>query len=67
MGAWPGTWALYGRRGGVAGPLGVVWFPGKRGLSPGTRIAAVDALPVPSATYGHRGGVAGFLGPVLPL
>jgi len=27
VGVWPVLWALYGRRGGVAGPLGPVWPP----------------------------------------
>jgi len=45
--AWPVHWAPYGRRGGVAGPLGPVWPPWGRGRSPGPRMAAVGAWPVP--------------------
>ena len=53
----------------------VVWLPWGRGLSPGPRVAAVGAWPVPWASCGHlgawpvdwvswgcRGGVAGPLG-----
>jgi len=78
-GAWPVPWALYGRYGSVAGPLGPVWPPwwrgrspgprmdaGGRGLSPGSFLASVGSRPVPWATYGRRGGVADPLCPVWP-
>ena len=39
---------MYGRRGGVAGPLGPVWPPWGRGRSPGPRMAAEGAWPVPT-------------------
>jgi len=60
------SWVLYGRRGGVAGPLGPVWLPWKSGWSAGPRMAAVGAWLVPWAPYVRRGGVAGPLGPVWP-
>jgi len=79
FGAWPVPWAPYGRRGGVARPLGPVWPPWVcgpslgpvlppwlRGPSPELHIAALGALPVPWALYGRRGGVASPLGPALP-
>ena len=60
LGAWPVPWASCGRRGGVASPLGLVWKPlgvagplglvwpqRGRGRSPGPRVAAVGAWPVP--------------------
>jgi len=75
--AWPIPWALCGRRGGVARPLGFVSPPGKcglslgllwllwgRGLSFGLRVATVGAWPVPWAPYGRSGGVAHPLVPV---
>jgi len=49
-----------GRRGGVAHPLGFVWPPWGRGLSPGPRMTAVEAWPIPWAPYGPRGCVARF-------
>jgi len=76
-GAWLVPWALYACRAGVVGPLGPVWPPWRRGLSPGPRLAArghvrfpgprmvvVGAWPVPWAPYGRRSGVSGLLGPV---
>jgi len=66
--AWPVYLALYsrrwglaeplgpdGRREGVAGPLAPLWPPWRRGLSPGSRMAAVEAWPVPWAPYGRCG------------
>jgi len=41
--AWPVQSASYGRRGGVAGPMGPVWPPWGRGHSNGPRMAAVGA------------------------
>jgi len=77
MGVWPIPWAphlrrggvgehldSHGRRGGVAGPLGLVWPAWGRGRSPGPGMAAVGAWPVPWAQDGRRGGLAGLLGPV---
>jgi len=74
LGVWPVPWATNGRRGGVAGSLGPyagrdgvlgplvpVWPPWGCGRSPGPRMAAVGAWPVPWAPYGRRGGVAGPL------
>jgi len=43
-----------------------VWPPWGRGRSPGPRVAAVGAWPVPWATCGRRGGVVGSLGHVWP-
>ena len=63
LGAWPVQWALYGRRGGVAGPLGPEWPPWGRGRSPGPRLKAVGAWGVTWAPDGRRGDVAGPLGP----
>jgi len=57
-------WAPYGRRKGVAVPLGPVWPPLGRGRSPWTRMASVGVWPVPWVPYGRRWGVAGPLGPV---
>ena len=60
VGACPVPWGRYVHRGGVAGPLGSVWLPWGRGRfighrlaavwcgrSPGPRLAAVRAWPVP--------------------
>jgi len=41
VGAWLLSCALYGRRCGVAGPLGPVFPPWDRGWSPGPRLAVV--------------------------
>ena len=49
---------VHGRHGGGAAPLGPVWPPWGRGRSPGPRMAAVGAWPLPSAPPGRRGGVA---------
>jgi len=48
----------------MACPLGPVWPPFGRGPSPGPRMAAVVAWPVPWASYGRRGGETHLLGPV---
>jgi len=74
--AWPGSYAPYGRRRGVARPLGPVrppWGCGPssgprmpavgRDLSAKHRMAAVEAWPVPWAPYVRRGGVALPLAP----
>jgi len=45
--AWPVSWAPYGRRVGVIGPLGPVWPPWGRGPSHVPRMAVVGAWPVP--------------------
>jgi len=79
VGACPVPWASYGRHvsvarplgtvwspRGVARPLGFVWPPWGRGPSPGPRMGAVGAWPVPWALYGSRGGVARHLGRVWP-
>jgi len=79
VGAWLVPWALYGRREGVARPLGMVWPPWGRGLifaprmapwrrgwSPRIRLVNVGACPIFWATYGLFGGIARFLGPVQP-
>jgi len=79
VGVWPVTSAPCGRRGGmacilglcdsrgrVAGPLVNVWPTWGRIRSPGPRMAAMGAWPVPWASYGCRGGVVGPLGPILP-
>jgi len=58
VGAWPVSWAPYGRRGGVASPLGPVCLPWGRGRSPGPRMAAMEAWPVDWIPYVCRGGVA---------
>jgi len=63
VGVCPLSWALYGRRGGVAGPLGLVWLPWGRGWYQAC-MAAVGARPVPWAPYGRSGGVYGPMGPV---
>ena len=43
-----------------------MWQTWGRGRTPGPRVAAVGAWPVPRASCGRRGGVAGPLGPVWP-
>jgi len=55
VGAWPVLWAPYGRRGGVAGPMGPEWPPFGRGWSPEPRMVAVGAWPFPWATNGCCG------------
>jgi len=47
VGVWPIPWALYGRLGGVYGPLGPVWLHRKRGRSYGFLMAAVKAWLFP--------------------
>jgi len=54
VGAWQVLWALRGRRGGMAGPLG-------------PKLPPWGAWPVPRALYGRRGGVAGPLDLKWPL
>ena len=56
----------YGRRGGVAGPLGPVWPLLGRGWSFGSCVAVVGAWPVLWTPCGRRGGVAAPLDPVWP-
>jgi len=63
-GEWPVPWAMYGQRGYVAGLLGPVWPPWKRGRSFGPRMDVVEAWPVPWAPYGRCEGLAVPLGPV---
>jgi len=48
----------YGRRKGVADPLGPVCLPWGRGRSLGPRMAAVGAWPVSWASYGRSWGMA---------
>jgi len=48
----------------MAGILGAVWPPWGHGRSPGHRVVAVGAWPVPWALCGRRGGVVGPLNPV---
>jgi len=62
--AWPVHWAPYGRRGGVACPLGPAWPPWGCGRFPRPRMADVGAWPAPVASYVRRGGMAGSLGPI---
>jgi len=70
-------WAPHGCCGGMARLLGLARLPRERGLSPGPRMAAVEAWlvswapsghvgewPTSWAQYGRRGGVACSLGPV---
>jgi len=79
VGAWSVSSAPYGRRGGVAGPvgpgwqlrvvagpLGIGWLPWGRGRCCGFRMAAVGAWPVFWVPYGRRGGVPSPMDPVLP-
>ena len=67
-GVWQAPWASGGRRGTVAGPLGLVWLPwGRcrplgfvwppwwRGWIPGPRMAAVVAWPATWASCGYLG------------
>ena len=48
--------ASCGRRVGEAGFLGFVWKPWGRGRTPGPRVAAVGAWPVPWGLCGRHGG-----------
>jgi len=66
VGAWLAPWAPYGRRGDVAGPIGLGRPPWGRGRSAGPPVVAVGAWPAPWAPYGRLGGVAGPLGHVWP-
>jgi len=61
---WPVPLVPYGRRGGVARPLGFVWPLWGRGPSPGPCMATVGACLVPWTLYSRRGGVARPIGPV---
>jgi len=64
--ALPVSWALCGRCEGVAGPLGPVWRPWRRGLPPAFRVAAVKAWAAPWFPCCCRGSVAEPMGSVLP-